>query len=75
MSENGNTGAPKQPWWVVGAILIPLTLATFGKVAHTTFANAEHLAEINGEMRERRYRLEQIEKKLDHIIRRLEVLD
>ncbi len=73
MPESDTAKSPT--WWITGAILVPLSLATFAKVTHTTFANAEHLAEMHGEMKERSYRLEAIEKKLNHIIRRLEVLD
>lgn len=69
MSETN--GHNKAFWWLTGALIMPLVLATFGKIMHTTFENSARTAALEAEIRDRTYRMERIEKKLDAILNHL----
>jgi hypothetical protein len=66
---NGN-GTSRAWCWLLGALLVPLLLASFGNLLHTTYSSAERVSglEAAGEAVQRQ--LQRIERKLDQLLER-----
>jgi hypothetical protein len=69
--SNGNSNGPNRPWWwLVGAVLVPLTLASFGNLLHTTYSSAERVSSLESAGEAVRRQLQRIEHKLDRLLER-----
>jgi hypothetical protein len=67
--SNGN--GPTRPWWwLVGAVLVPVALACFGNLLHTTYSSAERVSALESAGEAVRRQLQRIESKLDRILER-----
>ncbi len=63
---NGNGSQGKVLWWILGAILGPLILATLNTVQGTV----NRVSTLEGEFREIKHQLGNIERKLDRLSER-----
>lgn len=67
MTQNGQ---PKTVWWITGAILGPIVLASFNHLMLTTYANSQKTSALEKSFQALEQRLERIETKLDHLVER-----
>jgi hypothetical protein len=67
-NPSGNGNGQRPWWWLVGALLVPLVLASAGNVLHTTYSNAERISSAEAAQDGTEKRLERIERKLDQIL-------
>jgi len=61
---------PKLLWWISGAILGPIVLATFNHVMVTTYATSEKASALEAEFRAFHQRLDRVERKIDLLLER-----
>jgi hypothetical protein len=63
-------GQPKLLWWISGAILGPIVLATFNHVMTTTYATSEKASALEVEFRTLHQRLDRLDRKIDLLVER-----
>jgi hypothetical protein len=68
MSMNNGNGRPW--WWLVGAVLVPVTLASFGNLLGTTYSSAQRLSRLEAAHEATERQLQRIEEKLDRLLER-----
>jgi hypothetical protein len=67
---NNNNGPVRPWWWLVGAILVPITLASFGNLLHTTYSSAQRVSALESGQEAVLRQLQRIEQKLDRLLER-----
>jgi hypothetical protein len=63
-------GQPKLLWWISGAILGPIVLATLNHVMVTTYATSEKASALEAEFRAFHQRLDRLDRKIDLLLER-----
>jgi hypothetical protein len=70
-THNPHNGNGQRPWWwLLGALLVPLILASFGHLLQTTYSSAGRLSGLETLQETNQRRLERIEHKLDQLLER-----
>jgi hypothetical protein len=70
MNANNGNGHTRPRWWVIGAILVPITLASFGNLLHTTYSSAQRVSALEAGQAAVLRQLQRIEQKLDRLLER-----
>lgn len=68
MNVNPSNGQGRPWWWLVGAVLVPISLAFFGNLLHTTYSGAERVSALEARQDAVQRQLQRIEQKLDHLL-------
>jgi uncharacterized protein YpuA (DUF1002 family) len=69
---NGASPPPRPWWWLVGAVLAPVTLACFGNLLHTAYSSAQRVSSLEATYQVVRQQLQRIEDKLDRFLEKRE---
>jgi hypothetical protein len=66
--SNGNGSLSKVFPWVIGAILVPITMTVFGHLFNTTYTNAQRTSVLETEFKEIKTNLRHITEQLDRVL-------